>query len=235
MEETATQVIKHGLLNPTDYTGFAFFIVSMAMMAATFFFVLERNNVDGKWKLSMTVSALITFIAAVHYYYMRGVWESAQVSPTALRYIDWTLTVPLMCVEFYLILNAVQKVSAGILYRLLAGSIIMLVFGYLGEAGLMNFWTGFWIGMAGWAIVLYEVFLGQASQISAASASPALKSAFNALRLFALVGWSIYPIGYVLKDPAQLNVIYNLADAVNKIGWGLIIYVLAMKDSKKFA
>jgi bacteriorhodopsin len=89
--------------------------------------------------------------------------------------------------------------------------------------------------MLGWAIVLYEVFLGQASKVSAESASPALKSAFNALRLFALIGWAIYPIGYVMKDPASLNIVYNLADAVNKIGWGLIIYVLAVKDSKKVA
>lgn len=234
MEDTLN-IVNQGLLDPTDYTGFVFFIVSMAMMAATFFFVLERNNVDGKWKLSMTVSALITGIAAVHYYYMRGVWEAAQVSPTALRYIDWTLTVPLMCVEFFLILNAVQKVSVGILHRLLIGSLVMLVFGYLGEAGIMDFWLGFWIGMLGWAIVLYEVFLGQASKVSAESASPALKSAFNALRLFALIGWAIYPIGYVMKDPASLNIVYNLADAVNKIGWGLIIYVLAVKDSKKVA
>jgi bacteriorhodopsin len=231
--ESTVEVLKAGLLNPSDYTGFSFFIVSMAMMAATFFFLVERNNVEGKWRLSLTVSAMITGIAAVHYYYMRGVWEHAQVSPTALRYIDWTLTVPLMCVEFYLILGAVQKVSSGILTRLLLGSIVMLVFGYLGEAGIMDFWMGFWIGMAGWAIVLYEVFMGEASKISTASASPALKSAFNYLRLFALVGWSIYPIGYVLKNPEALNIVYNFADAVNKIGWGLVIYVLAAKDSKK--
>lgn len=222
-------------LTSGDYTGFSFFIVSMAMTAATFFFLVERNNVDGKWKLSLTVSAMITGIAALHYFYMKGVWASSQTSPTEFRYIDWILTVPLMCVEFFLILNAVQKVSSGILVRLLAGSIIMLVFGYLGEAGFMDYWVGFWIGMVGWAIVLYEIFLGAASKVSAASASPSLKSAFNALRLFALIGWTIYPIGYVMQDPGSLNVVYNIADAVNKIGWGLVIYVLAVKDSKASA
>tara|TARA_X000000950_G_C13878980_1_gene646051 strand:+ start:251 stop:922 length:672 start_codon:yes stop_codon:yes gene_type:complete len=220
-------------LNPGDYAGFSFFIVSMAMMAATFFFYIERDNVDGKWRTSLTVSALITGIAAVHYFYMREVWGASQTSPVALRYIDWILTVPLMCVEFYLILNAVKKVSSGILTRLLIGSTVMLVFGYLGEAGVMNYWLGFGIGMLGWAIVLYEIFLGEASKVSADSASESLKSAFGYLRLFALIGWSIYPIGYVLNDPAALNVAYNIADAINKIGWGLIIYVLAVRDSQK--
>ena len=109
----------------------------------------------------------------------------------------------------------------------------MLLFGYLGEAGIMNYWLGFGIGMLGWAIVLYEIFLGEASKVSADSASESLKSAFGALRLFALLGWSIYPIGYVLNDPAALNIAYNIADAINKIGWGLIIYVLAVRDSQK--
>ena len=54
-----------------DYVGFTFFIGYMAMMAASVFFFFERGNVDGKWKTSLLVSGLITFIAAVHYYYMR--------------------------------------------------------------------------------------------------------------------------------------------------------------------
>jgi len=217
-----------------DYTGFSFFITSMAMLAATFFFYIERDNVDGKWKLSLTVSALITGIAAVHYFYMRDVWGSSGQSPTELRYIDWILTVPLMCVEFYLILNAVKKVSSKILMRLLGYSLVMLIFGYLGEAKLMNQQVGFWIGMLGWLGVIYEVTLGEAGKISAESASPALKSAFGYLRLFAVVGWSIYPVGFWL-DPDALNVAYNIADAINKIGWGLIIYVLAVRDSAKTA
>ena len=52
------------------------------------------------------VSGLITFIAAVHYFYMRDYWAVVGERPTFFRYVDWTLTVPLMCVEFYLILKA---------------------------------------------------------------------------------------------------------------------------------
>ena len=224
-----------------DLTGFSFFIVSMAMLAATVFFFAERNNVEGKWKLSLSVSGLITGIAAVHYMYMREFYAEMGTSPTELRYVDWILTVPLMCVEFYLILAAIGTVSKGVLNRLLIGSIVMLLFGYFGEANLNDskHWIWFGIGCAGWGIVIYEVFAGEASKISAESSSEALKSAFNALRLFALVGWAIYPIGYVLgagggaESNAGLNVTYNIADAINKIGFGLIIYGLAMSDSKK--
>lgn len=54
-----------------DPVAFTFFTGYMAMFAASLFFFFERGSVDGKWKLSLLVSGLITFIAAVHYYYMR--------------------------------------------------------------------------------------------------------------------------------------------------------------------
>jgi len=44
---------------------FTFFIGSMAMMAATAFFWLEMRSVDPKWRTSLLISGLITFIAAV--------------------------------------------------------------------------------------------------------------------------------------------------------------------------
>ena len=92
-------------LLPTDYVGFTFFVGCMAMMAASAFFFLSLNQFDRKWRTSVLVSGLITFIAAVHYFYMRDYWAANMESPTFFRYVDWILTVPLMCVEFYLILK----------------------------------------------------------------------------------------------------------------------------------
>jgi hypothetical protein len=54
-----------------DSTAFTFFIGCMAMMAASAFFFFSMNDFDRKWKTSILVSGLITFIAAVHYWYMR--------------------------------------------------------------------------------------------------------------------------------------------------------------------
>jgi len=87
----------------SDPVAITFFIGYMAMFASAVFFFAERSSVEGKWKLSLLVSGLITGIAAVHYYYMRDFYLQTGSSPTAFRYVDWTLTVPLMCVEFYLL------------------------------------------------------------------------------------------------------------------------------------
>ena len=113
-----------------DPIAFTFFTGYMAMMAASVFFFFERGSVDGKWKLSLLVSGLITFIAAVHYYYMRDYYLATGENPTALRYIDWTLTVPLMCVEFYLLTKAAGA-KIGLLWKLIFASVLMLVAGYI--------------------------------------------------------------------------------------------------------
>ena len=148
-----------------DYVGMSFWLISMALVAATAFFFVERDRVAGKWKTSLTVSGLVTLIAAVHYFYMRDVWVATGTSPTEFRYIDWLLTVPLLMIEFYLVLSAVTKVPAGVFWRLLVGTVAMLGFGYAGETGMMNASVGFWLAMAGWAFIIWEIFKGEASQI----------------------------------------------------------------------
>ena len=221
-------------LDTDDFVGISFWVISMGMLAATAFFFLERNSVPLAWKTSITVAGLITGIAFVHYMYMRGVWVQTGNTPTVYRYIDWLITVPLQMIEFYLILSAVRKVSSGIFWRLLIGSLVMIVGGYLGEAGYINKYFGFIIGMVGWIYILYEIFSGEAGRTAAKSGSKAFVTAFSALRMIVTVGWAIYPIGYIFGyltggvDPNSLNVIYNLADFINKIAFGLVIWAAAV-------
>ena len=51
-------------LSASDPVGMSFWLISMAMVAATAFFFLERDRVSGKWKTSLTVAGLVTLIAA---------------------------------------------------------------------------------------------------------------------------------------------------------------------------
>ena len=230
-----------GNLMADDYVGISFWLISMALVAATAFFFLETQRVSAKWKTSLTVSGLVTLVAAVHYFYMRDVWVSTGETPTVYRYIDWLITVPLLMVEFYLILRAVGGASGGIFWRIMIGTLVMLIGGYAGEVGYINQWAGFIIGMAGWAFILYEIFLGEAGRMSAEKASAAVKSAFSTMRWIVTIGWAIYPIGYfygylATGDPAgsadMLNIIYNFADVLNKIAFGVIIWNVAVTESE---
>tara|TARA_B000000565_G_scaffold200117_1_gene153809 strand:+ start:1014 stop:1703 length:690 start_codon:yes stop_codon:yes gene_type:complete len=224
-------------LASTDYVGISFWLVSAAMLAATAFFFLERSTVNGKWKTSLTVAGLVTGIAFWHYLYMRGMWIETGTSPTVYRYVDWLLTVPLQVVEFYLILAAVTTVRGGVFFKLLISSLVMLIAGYLGEAGLAPVLPAFVIGCAAWLYIIYEIFAGETSKINAASGNVASQTAFSAMKWILTVGWVIYPVGYYLGylgggvDANSLNLVYNLADFVNKILFGLVIFVAASRDS----
>ena len=237
MSITGAANAETAMLASDDFVGISFWVISMGMLAATAFFFMERGSVAASWRTSITVAGLVTGIAFIHYMYMRGVWIQTGDSPTVYRYIDWLITVPLQMVEFYLILAAVRKVPAGIFWRLLIGSVVMLVGGYAGEAGYINAMLGFIIGMAGWIYVLYEIFSGEAGKAAAKSGNKGLVTAFGAMRMIVTVGWAIYPLGYVFGyltggvDATSLNVIYNIADFLNKIAFGLVIWAAAMQQS----
>merc|ERR1711988_1855111 len=137
-------------------------------VAASVFFLMESMAVDKHWKTSLNVGALVTIVAAVHYFYMREFWVIIGTSPILYRYIDWSITVPLQMIEFYLILSAVKPdLGAGMFWRLLIGTVVMLAAGYVGEAGIINAWVGFMVGMAGWGFILFEVFVGEGGKVAA--------------------------------------------------------------------
>ena len=232
--------MEHLKIASDNYVAFTFFIGTMAMMAASVFFFFELNNTSKKWRTSVLVSGLITFIAAVHYYYMRSYNLETGDSPTFFRYVDWILTVPLMCVEFYLITKKAGG-TIGLLWKMILASVVMLVTGYWGEAvapAQATLWGT--ISAIAYFYIVYEVWLGDVKKL-ATSAGSAVASANKALGWFVLVGWAIYPLGYLIGTAEgqwyasfaniglNMDVIYNIGDAVNKIGFGLVIYSLSRK------
>jgi len=233
------QLRDAGTLGVHDVVGTSFWIATNAMLAFTLFFLVELKDVPKQWRRSVCCAALVTGVAFWNYTYMRDAWIYTQQSPTSYRYCDWLITVPIQIVEFYLILSAVQDVSVDLFWRLCIASLVMLLSGWAGEIGAVSVLAGFIPGMLGWLFILYEIFAGEASQISAKGKSKAAASAFNTLRLIVSVGWVIYPLGYYLvylgpavtyHSQSVVNITYNIADLVNKGAFGMCIYSAAMSD-----
>tara|TARA_B110000967_G_C18584563_1_gene411382 strand:- start:114 stop:563 length:450 start_codon:yes stop_codon:yes gene_type:complete len=149
-----------------------------------------------------------------------------------------------MCVEFYLILRAAGATKS-LMWKLIFLSVVMLVTGYFGEAVYTDgsgptIW-GLISGIA-YFVIVYEIWMGGAAKL-AQSAGGSVEKAHKTLCWFVLVGWAIYPIGYMAGTAdgqwysfvgdlgLNMDIIYNIGDAVNKIGFGLVVYQLAV-DSK---
>jgi len=228
---------EEAFLQPSDGVGISFWIISIAMIAATVFFFAEAATVHSHWKTSLHVGGLVTLVAGVHYMYMREYWVQVHKSPIVYRYVDWSITVPLQMIEFNLILKAAGKATtAAGFWKLLLGTIVMLAFGYMGEVSVLNPYLGFMVGMCGWFFILFEIFMGEAGGL-VSDCSEAVAASFSNMRMIVTIGWAIYPAGYLFGyllgavDDVYLNVIYNIADFVNKIAFVLSCWSCAKADS----
>jgi len=236
----AKEIHDAGFLNADDLVAISFWIISVAMVASTVFFLMESFVVTTQWKTSMHVASLVTLVAAVHYFYMRAYWVHFTMSPIVYRYIDWCVTVPMQMIEFYLILAAVNpNIKNGMFWRLLIGTSFMLISGYCGEAGIINASVGFVCGLWGWFFIIWEIFLGEAGKSAqyADKINRHIKAAYNTMRVIVTLGWSIYPLGYffgyLLREwgDSPCNAIYNFADFINKIAFCLVIWNAAKQDT----
>ncbi|MEK4647827.1 bacteriorhodopsin [Exiguobacterium sp. FSL W8-0210] len=236
-------------------TQYMFWVGFVGMAAGTLYFLVERNSLAPEYRSTATVAALVTFVAAIHYYFMKqAVGESGLLSeidgfPTEIRYIDWLVTTPLLLIKFPLLLGLKGGKGRSLLTKLVIADIIMIIGGYIGESSI-NLAGGFtqlglWayvVGCIAWFYIIYLLFT---NVTKAAEDKPApIRKALLQMRLFILIGWAIYPVGYAVTLFApgievQLvrELIYNFADLINKVGFGLIAFfavktMSAMKNLK---
>ena len=231
-------------------TFFLFFVGYISMGAAFVFFMSERSNVAPEYRTTMTISALIVGIAAFHYYYMRGVYADFGEVSIEYRYMDWIITVPLMALKFPSLVGKdaiTDKKVAGLGFTgiCFTGALIMIGFGYLGEAGLMSAIPALLLGGMGWAMIVVATGTPWTDGLGVDNSkiSEELMWSANALRWFIVVGWIIYPLGYLFspevniidigaKGELWMGIAYNIADMINKIGFGVVAWMGAKKATE---
>ena len=232
-------------------TFFLFFVGYIAMGAAFVFFMAERNSVAPQYRTTMTISALIVGIAAFHYYYMRGVYADYGEVSIEYRYMDWIITVPLMALKFPSLVGKEaitdeKFLGLGFTGICFSGALIMIGFGYLGESGAIDGMLGLILGGVGWAMIIVATGTPWSSGkgVDNTKIAPELMWSTDALRWFICVGWVIYPIGYLFNPEAGVSdavsaeimaVLYNIADIINKIGFGVVAWMGAKKATEALA
>merc|ERR1719310_1353776 len=167
---------------------------------------------------------------------MKQQWVVTHNSPTTYRYVDWLITVPLQITEFYFILKAGGPVRSSMGTQLFLSSLGMVFAGWCAENNIIGKLPGFVLGMGTWCYIVYEVTAGECAGLAANKKSQAHKDAFKAVRQIVSIGWIIYPLGfaiaYIIPGPIIrpnhegapyniLNIVYNLADLVNKGAFGM--------------
>jgi bacteriorhodopsin len=227
------------LPKPDDIVGMSFWLITMAMLALAVFLFAERRRLAPRWQAVITLVAVAALVTGFSYLRLSQGWAASGSVATAYRFADWQLTVPLLVLSFHFLLVATSQPSPALFWRLLVSSAVLVAAGYLGAANFISPTLGFLVGLAGGLYVLGELYLGEAGRLISASDNKKLQATYNALRLIVTIGWAIYPLAYFMEylgggvDGGSINLIYNLADFLNRIAFGLVIYHLAAGETAR--
>ena len=232
------------------YNAFSFTFATMA--AATLFFWLGRGQVAQAYRPALTITGLVTFIAAYHYFRIFESWESAfhVVNGTielsgiafnnAYRYVDWLLTVPLLLIELILVMNLSRAETISKSTRLGALAALMIILGYPGEIATDGGTRMLWgvLSMIPFLWIIFELFFGLKKSI--ANQPEDARGLVNTARWVTVLSWSFYPIVYFAgisglgsgEAKTVIEVGYTIADIVAKAGFGVLIYMIAVRKSQ---
>lgn len=132
-----------------------------------------------------------------------------------LRYVDWSITTPLILLALILFYNPNYKTIHYTHYlSLVALNAGMLAAGYLGERGVISRITGTGIGFAFFAALLGLLF----------SCCIPKGMPMAVFYVFAII-WSLYGVVYMLEDPETKNVAYNVLDVISKALFGVFLWL----------
>ncbi len=232
------------------YNAFSFGFAALA--AATLFFWLGRSQVAVQYKTAMTITGLVTFIAAYHYFRIFESWSgaygfvdgaiSASGTPfnDAYRYVDWLLTVPLLLVELILVMGLSRAETVSRATRLGILAALMIALGYPGEVSTTDGGRWVWglLSMIPFLWIIYELFVGLSKSIAAQPAD--VRGLIATARTVTVLSWAFYPVVYFagavgLEGTTSLVVIqvgYTIADLIAKVGVGVLIYLIAVRKSE---
>ena len=231
------------------YNAFSFTLAAMA--AATIFLWFGRSQVGPAYKTALTISGLVTFIAAYHYWRIFESWEGAYqvrngvVTVTGLafnhayRYVDWLLTVPLLLIELVLVMRLSSEETVRKSTRLALAAALMIVLGYPGEIASDNGTRALWgtLSSIPFAYIVYELFVGLGDAIKRQPESA--RGLVNTARWLTFASWGFYPIVFMVpytslsgsSTETALQIGYTIADLLAKAGVGVLIYLIAVRKS----
>lgn len=232
------------------YNAFSFTFAVMA--AATIFFFMNRSQVADAYKTAITITGLVTFIAAYHYlqiflsFEKAFVLQNGEVSASgfefnnAYRYVDWLLTVPLLLIELILVMGLSRSETISKATTLGIAAALMIVLGYPGEISddIGTRWQWWILSMIPFLFIVYQLVIGLRASID--TQPDEVKGLIRAASWVVVLSWAFYPIVYLAPmmglEGADAHVVievgYSIADIVAKAGFGVLIYVIAVRKSE---
>lgn len=234
------------------FTWYSMVVAMFFLIASTVFSWLTRTHVAPEHNTSRVLTACISVVAAISYYfiqdYFRTFLHAAEGVPSAelnkaaflaigqLRYMDWTITTPLLIIKMFMMVEAHDLKASRLLYWAIVGDIFMVATGYIGDqqiaadgsilVGPRLIWGA--VSTIGYLVVVYALY--RVWKDYAPRAKTIEQKAFRLMAGTVVTLWGGYPIGYILIAVTDINadylqIAYSVADILNKVGVGIIVYL----------
>lgn len=232
------------------YNAFSFTLAAMG--AATAFFWLSRSQVAPAYRTALTISGLVTGIAAYHYFRIFDSWNAAYVFKNgvvtatgfvfndAYRYVDWLLTVPLLLIELVLVMRLSREETSSKTLRLGFAAALMIVLGYPGEIATTIPARAIWgaLSTVPFLYIVWELFSGLGKSIN--QQPEAVRDLVRKARLLTFASWGFYPIVYMAPyigltggtATTTIQIGYTIADLLAKAGLGILIFQISARKSE---
>ncbi len=223
----------------SDLTAASYSVALFGLAATTVLLLLGQAWVDRKWRLPVALCAIAALVGIGAVYEARDAWLAGNGVPVVYHYVGWSVSMPLQVLALFFLVGTAGKLSAGLFWRLVVVSVLMVFVRYLGEAQFMHPTLAFLIGLVFWLYLLGEFYFGRMDDMVRGSTGDYLRRGFFWLRLIVTVGWAIYPLGNFLTafagiaDDGSLSVAYNFADILNRMAFGIAVLSTAVLASEE--
>lgn len=225
----------------TDLTAASYSVALFGLAATTILLLMGTGWVNRQWRLPVSLCAIAALVGIGASFEARDAWLAGQSVPVVYHYVGWSISMPLQVLALFFMVQTAGHLSAGLFWRLVVVSVLMIFVRYLGEAQFMHATLAFLIGLVFWLYILGELYFGRMDDVVRASTGDYLRRGYFWLRLIVTIGWAIYPLGNFLTafagmtDDGSLSAAYNLADILNRMAFGVAVLAtgaLASEEAK---
>jgi bacteriorhodopsin len=235
-----------------DVVQFAILGAGFALVAYLLYSWASKDEVSARYRPSSYAAICLAAVAALAYLslyvdwdggfrFTDGAWvptEEAR-STEATRYIDWSVTVPLLTVELLAVCSVAGAAARRLRFSTMAAAFLMIVTGYLGaqvvDEGRSTTALVVWglISTAFFAY-LYVALIG-AVRRSLPTMGPEAAASLRNATIVLLSSFGVYPLVYAVPvfvdvTPAWFTAMqlgYSVADVVAKVGFGVLVHKVA--------
>lgn len=223
------KLVNYDLTNPMYISFFLSFLALSGTTVITFLASFTEEAKDNQYLRGSLISeTCVNIIAGFTYTYFLKFLADKKLqleNVTTIRYIDWFLTTPLLLVSFALYTaysnnrggTGGPKDLDGIpLIYIIVLNLLMLGAGFLGETKKIGLYTGFFLGFAFFAPLMYFLYDEYVKDTDG-------NGNLIVYILFVVV-WGLYGLAYLLGTKWK-NISYNALDVISKAGFGMLIWL----------